>query len=328
MTERLRLCVIRHEPGLPPHRPLCDALEGAFDVTIHRVSGPLPQSVNEIADVDSFDAVLWFDVDYDLLREAPGFDWGTYPGARLWLDFDAYQSFRSIANSRHRGTHPATFHKFGFHMLLTTGMLTRDLLIQEGVPSFWLPKGYDARAIYSLDDADRSGLCHYGARYPARRAMLRRVQKAGVPVEHFVCNIQELNERLNRYTGCLICNMDVEGSDVVPVRAWSYVPVALVKERPGIEPMIKNFEVAGAGCAPICDDLPDLRELGFVDGETMVSYLSFSDLVEKLEHYRSSPDELGRIGRNAAEFARSQHTWDHRAAAIESLLRSGVHPPA
>ena len=164
MSDRLRVLVVRSEPILPHHAAMFRALSEVFDLTTHKVVGRPPSSIREIGDVDSFVAILWFDVDYDLLRAMPSFEWGSYDGARLWFDLDAYQSFRSIANSRHRGTYPETFERLGFQMFLTTGLETRDRLRDSGVPAFWVPKAYDADAVFDMARDDRAGVGHFGSR--------------------------------------------------------------------------------------------------------------------------------------------------------------------
>ena len=155
---------------------------------------------------------------------------------------------------------------------------------------------------------------------PARQLMLRQMRRAGIEVEDFTCQWQDLNTCLNRFLACIVCNMDLRGSDRLPVRAWRYIPDFFQHERLGIEPMAKNFEIAGAGCAPFCDYLPELEKLGFEDDVTMVSYASFDELGDKLRHYMPMPEELRRIGRHAAEFVRTQHTWRQRAELIEEML--------
>jgi hypothetical protein len=91
-------------------------------------------------------------------------------------------------------------------------------------------------------------------------------------------------------------------------------PGALVTVRPGLEVMIKNFEVAASGCAPFFDAIPELAELGFVDGETAFVYSAFDELADRLRE--TPPEELREVGRRAAQLARERHTWSHRVEQI------------
>jgi hypothetical protein len=91
-------------------------------------------------------------------------------------------------------------------------------------------------------------------------------------------------------------------------------------ERTG--PQRDHLKLSGIGTAPVCDPTPDLTDLGFIDGHTTVVYSSFDDLVDRLHTYLDQPDQLRDIGRRAADLVRARHTWDHRAAFLEQLLRS------
>ena len=122
---------------------------------------------------------------------------------------------------------------------------------------------------------ERAGLCEFGQSYPSRRAMRVRLDRAGIPYTRF-SDHAGLNDQLNRYLACLICNL---AGRLSGGRAGKLInraaPTRFISLSPGIEPMIKNFEVAAAGCAPIADWIPELGDLGFVDGESMVAYRTF-----------------------------------------------------
>ena len=82
--------------------------------------------------------------------------------------------------------------------------------------------------------------------------------------------------------------------------------------------MIKTFEVAAAGCAPVVDHLDELEDLGFVDGETCLTYRTFDEAADKL--LAADEQQLLEMGRAAAELARSRHTWSHRADLVLRIL--------
>jgi spore maturation protein CgeB len=143
-----------------------------------------------------------------------------------------------------------------------------------------------------------------------------------VPYTNIQCDVSELNSKLNAYAGCLISNMELLAAKWIPRRAYRFLPSAWRREQPGPEPMAKNFEAAAAGCAPIMDMIPELRDLGFEDGVTAVGYTGFRELIEKLHWYEANPGALVEIGRRAAELARARHTWDHRMVEFERLIHS------
>jgi spore maturation protein CgeB len=100
-------------------------------------------------------------------------------------------------------------------------------------------------------------------------------------------------------------------------RAW---PGAAVQVRQGSEMMIKNFEAAAAGCALIADRTRDIEALGFVPGQTILTYQSFDELVDLLQGVDDST--LEAIGRQAAAFVARHHSWDHRAQEIARALEA------
>jgi spore maturation protein CgeB len=88
--------------------------------------------------------------------------------------------------------------------------------------------------------------------------------------------------------------------------------------------MLKLFESAASGCATFCDWTPDLDYLGFVDGENIIVFRDFDELVEKARYYLAQPDELRRIGSNGAALALERHTWKHRAIELRQVLQNAI----
>ena len=320
MSDRLRVCLVVDDPGGPEQVSLRRAFDDQFELETCRVTSELPRSYSDLGLSVRPSAVVFF-VHHQSLHGSPGLDWEDFHGPRLWFEQDAYQNFLSIANSRYRGRFPKTFRRWKFDVLVSTGRQTRDLLREAGVTAVWIPKAYNDRKICDLGLPDRHGLAHFGSRYPARLRALDLLDRSGICVENFSCDYEELNRHLNRFLACLVCTMDLYGSGFVPVRAWRFVPSMLKVLRPGIEPMSKNFEVAGAGCAPVCDYVPELEELGFIEGHSMVSYRDGPELIEKVKHYLDNPNDLRRIGQTAATLVKSRHTWRHRALEFDRLIR-------
>jgi hypothetical protein len=237
------------------------------------------------ADPASYDAIVVF-VRFRFLRDRPPLDWRGFTGRRVLLDHDAVQNYSRIAGGRLFGAWPGEFERHGFDVAVVSGREVAARLGDEGVPSVWVPKGYDERSFFDAGTA-REGICHFGKRYPARAAMLRHLRRAGVGVSHVAAPPEQLNAVLNGYEVCLVCNMEGRPALGAVGRALQHVvPGALVDVRPGIEVMIKNFEVAASGCAPFFDAIPELSELGFVDGETAFVYSDFDELAERLRSTR------------------------------------------
>ena len=279
-----------------------------------------PDSAAALGDLRAYDAVIWF-VKFRVLRSKPAFEWVGYEGLRLMYDWDTCQDFSHIASRNYLGQYPEVFRRHRFDVLVCTGRRTRDHFRAQGIDAEWIPKAAD-HEIFRDIGLDREGLCTYGSHRPARRVALDHLRAAGVVVERISAPLMDLNAALNRYLGGVICNAELR----MPLRlANVFVRVSggripVLAEGP--EPMIKNFEMAASGTAPICDELGELAELGFVDGSTAVFYRSLTELTDKARSLLADPDTLRTIGKNAAELVRTRHTWDARGAEFASLIRS------
>jgi hypothetical protein len=320
-TQRRRVLLIGHRYHLErSQRGFYLALARRFDLVIHMVEDGWPAAIDDIPDYQTYDACIWF-VRFRELMQAPQFQWKNYQGIRLMYDLDAHQNFHLLLDGKYLGKWPEVFHRNEFQVLVCTGRATRDALIGDGVPSIWLPKGYDPSQLFDMG-LPRKGICYFGTLYSSRKAMTHFLRRKGLSFDIFCCNPDQLNEYLNKYLGCLICNMAgvvQPGIRKILHRMFPSYGIALT---PGVEPMLKNFEVAGAGCAPLADFIEELGELGFIDGDTMVSYRSFEELAEKMHHYAKYPDELRDIGKRARQLALARHTWDHRAQELGRSLES------
>jgi hypothetical protein len=276
-----------------------------------------PQGDTSDADPASYDAIVVF-VRFRFLRVGPPLDWRGFTGKRVLLEHDALHNYSQLAGSGLFGAWPPEIARHGFDLTIASGREVAERLTADGAPAVWVPKGYDDRAFFDIGAA-REGICHFGKRYAARAAMLRQLRRAGVRVSHVAAPPEQLNAVLNRYESCLVCNMEGRFALGPVGRALQHVaPGALVSVGPGIEVMIKNFEVAASGCAPFFDAIPELSELGFVDCETAFVYSDFDELAERLQATPS--DELREVGRRAALLARERHTWSQRVDQILAVL--------
>jgi hypothetical protein len=296
------------------------ALARHLSLEEYTVDGRWPDSAAALGELRDYEAVIWFTRFRDLRRRPP-FDWGGYAGLRLMYDWDSYQDFSRFGGGAYLGQWPEVFRRHGFDVLVCTGRRTCEHLREQGVDAEWIPKAADDETFRDLGLV-RDGLCTFGFPYPSRQIVAGHLRREGLVVEWLRAPPVELNAGLNRHVACVICNAELR----LPARlAKALVRISggripVLAEGP--EPMIKNFEVAGSGTAPICDALTELADLGFVDGRTAVLYRSLTDLIGKLVPLLAEPDTLREIGRNAAELVRSRHTWDARGAEFASLIAS------
>jgi len=323
MSSKKRIILIGHRYHLDKEMlGVYKAFCSTFDTQTLFVDDGWPQSIEDLPDADSALACIWF-VRFRELVQRPAFQWKNYSGHRIMYDWDVHANYHTMLGDFYKGQWPKEFRRHEFSLLMTTSRLCRDLLIEDDVPAFWLPKGYDPELLFD-QNKQRNGICYFGNQYRSRRAMLRYLASNRISYTTFSCKHSELNSELNRYVGCLICNMGGTVDGYMNKLIHRVFPSRGIKLEPGIEPMQKNFEVAASGCAPIADWIDELSELGFIDGENMVAYASFSELVEKLRYYEREPEELAAIGSRAGVLAGNRHTWGHRAEQLDEFLTGEV----
>jgi hypothetical protein len=317
---RRRILLVCHRDRLGRHRaPVHRAFDRRFDVVRYFVEDGWPASVEQLPGYDGYEAIVWW-VRFRRLREHPPVDWGGYQGARVVYDWDVFQNYWHIGGAGdYRGMYADVFKRCAFHLVACTGYETAARLRAEGVPAVWIPKGFDAEDFRDLGLA-RSGICHFGRLYPARRAMLASVRGRGLDVTHIAPSYEGLNAALNRFEAAIVCNMSASTSAGWRRWAASVVPGFPVRVRPGPEALIKNFEVAASGCALVCDEVPDLAHLGFVDGVTALTYRTFDELCAKLEAGLAATDGFKTIGARGRELCLARHTWDQRMAQLSEAI--------
>jgi hypothetical protein len=301
---------------------LLDALraDGRFDVC---EVGTVNEGSDEIAALGrDYEAIVVFLTFRDLDAATP-LDWHGFDGLRVMYDHDAFYNYATLGSLQ--GAWTSTFARHCFDLLVCTGLRTAEMLTADGIRAAWVPKGYDPRRFKDVGHT-REGVCTFGSRYPARAAMVSHLRRHEVAFDEFRVPYEDLNERLNQYAGCLICNFDgryrfgriggrlARVHDGAPARF-------LLRPRPGFETMLKNYESAASGCAVFCDSLPELSQLGFVDGDTVIVYETFDELVDQVRAYEQDLDALRAIGRRGAALCLSRHTWTHRAGELADVVK-------
>ncbi len=297
-----------------------DALDKRFCLKKVFVDDGWPLKISDIHGYNEYTACIWF-VRFRELMQKPDIDWCDYKGKKIMYDWDVHANYHKMIGDKYLGLWPDVFRRNGFHLLLTTGKECKNLLEKDDIPAYWLPKAYD-KSLFSDLDRDRRGISHFGNIYLARRAMMGYLQNKKVEFTYFRCLHRELNTELNKYLGCLVCNMSVTFDSLIGKLINKVFPYKGIKLENAIEAMQKNFEIAASGCAPIMDWIEELDDLGFEDGKTAVIYSSFDELIEKLEYYEKNPQSLREIGKNACQLATDRHTWDHRAIDLDKVIEN------
>jgi len=291
---KTKIAIITHGFTTKVHcLPICSAFNDAFDVTWQIVDYGWPVNIKDILNYKNMEAIIWF-VGFKHLRRKQ-IDWGNFTGKRILFDLDVCQNYDCgiTCNSPYKGKWPIVFSRQKFDLLICTGKKTTERLIEEGINAYWVPKAFSGKIFYDKETNREKEICYYGRMYPERKVMKDFLIKHKCNVERIYCFYFSLNDFLNEYKICTIYN--------------------------GIEPMIKQFETAASGCVPFCNAIPELSDLGFIDGENMVSYSTFEELLEKINYYLKS-DELYKIGKASAKLAKEKHSWQKRMELFKEII--------
>jgi hypothetical protein len=151
--------------------------------------------------------------------------------------------------------------------------------------------------------------------------MLHRLSRAGIDVAHLVAPYDQLGHVLNGYLGLLVCTMSNSTRTKFSRGLRKLNPEWGLRLSTGPEPMVKLFEGAGSGCAVLNDRMAELADLGFKDGDNIVTWQDFDELIDKIRWYSDRPRRLRDIGRSGHALCTTAHTWDHRMLQLEVLLR-------
>jgi Glycosyl transferases group 1 len=317
-SRSLRIAIVSHGRSWQEYaRMFVQTLVRRLDAEFVDIDGEWPPRIDTIPDYRSLDAVVIF-MRYRELLVADAIDWRGYSGLRIQLEHDAHTD--PSFESPWRGTWARTFRRHQFDRLVVSGLRLVEHFESQGVPTSWLPKGFDGDRRTDLRRR-RNGIAHFGTLYRSRRAMLRALERAGTPIPHLVAPYEQLNDALNDFGGVVVCNLDARA------RGWKFGR-ALERRWPGtalelgedVEPMIKTFEVAGAGCAPLLAPSPDLEPLGFIDGETALIWRDFDELARLVRDVSHDSDRLAAVGSAASRLAHARHTWNHRATELADLI--------
>ena len=79
---------------------------------------------------------------------------------------------------------------------------------------------------------------------------------------------------------------------------------------------MRVFEMMCTGRPLLTRHTNDLKDMGFVDGEDLITFKTFDECADKMKHYLAHPDEAEKIGARGRERILAEHTYLHRAIAI------------
>jgi hypothetical protein len=275
--------------------------------------------VDRALELSKYDAVVVF-VAFKRLRAAPTLTWGGFAGLRVLMDHDIVQNYSDIFDPTLKGAWPPVFRRHRFDSIVTSGLAVHARLQSEGIEADWVAKAFEPTRFLNAA-APREGVVTYGSAYLCRQLAERAVTDAGLPLTRVsMTSYLQIGALLGRFLGCMAISSDI----VVPVEERAQlqrIPARDIEIKPGLEPMAKFFEGAGAGCCPIADAMDDLKALGFRDDDNALTFASHAELIDKLQAAFAAPEKLRAMGAAASRLAHAEHTWAHRACALRDALQ-------
>jgi spore maturation protein CgeB len=112
----------------------------------------------------------------------------------------------------------------------------------------------------------------------------------------------------------------VWGVEMYTVLARSEMTVNIhVDAAGGLAGNIRMFEATGMGALLITEAAPNIQEL-YQPGIEIVTYENTHDLVEKIEHYISHPEERAKIAKAGQEKTLAVHSTVHRSQQLLNIF--------
>ena len=177
----------------------------------------------------------------------------------------------------------------------------------EGALPLYLPEGANPE-VHRPYDVERSiDVAFVGQCYGNRPEVIRKLQEKGIRAEAFGFGWPNgalaTDEMVKMYSRSRI-NLGFGG-------VAGHDDTYCLKGR--------DFEIPMSGGLYVTESCAELEKF-FRPGQEVVTYGDFDDLVEKIRHLLSHPEEAARIRKAGFERARSEHTWEMRFEKVYKLL--------
>jgi hypothetical protein len=222
-------------------------------------------------------------------------------GSKIMVCHDAYLNF--MPESPYCGSWTQLYRNCNFDLIICSGKETTNRMREVGMPAVWVPKGCNAEFLdvpntgngrigyFSQPIAEQeTGKFLYF--YRSRHEMVGAV--AG-HVEEIACKVPDFSRTISQFSAVITSDATMK------------------------EPMAKQFECSALGAVVIRDRTPELYELGYIDGESVLYYDDVREINKIIDAYKNT-GLLEVMGAKAREIAR-KHTWAHRAEEIAKWVR-------
>ena len=80
------------------------------------------------------------------------------------------------------------------------------------------------------------------------------------------------------------------------------------------------FFAGAVGCTPLLDEFNGMQQMGFIDGDTVISFRTMDEMVEKASYYAKHFNECMAIGARCRKLVLSRHTYRPRIMALLAYL--------
>lgn len=189
--------------------------------------------------------------------------------------------------------------------------------VAAGLDATYLPLAYDHRLMPSPTTLRTARISFVGARYPSREAVLSALDDQGIPVRAYGRDWSSHPvDRLRTWrvhAPDVPAERDVSRAEAYDVMAASAATLNLHGDQDGFT--MRTFEAAGVGAVQLLDrtDVTGLYD----PGVEVLAWTQAEELADLCR--RALADPRWSDGIRAAARARTlaEHTFDHRAAALE-----------
>lgn len=156
-----------------------------------------------------------------------------------------------------------------------------------------------------------------GAPYPRRVKMVKHLKDAGVrPIVFGAEGWKLFADVADCYQGMLtrpgMFEMYRRAQIAIAPADWESTYTPMVK--------LRTLEIMVTGAFQLCEQCEDLADY-YKDGEEIVSYKDWDDLVEKIRFYLANPKKREEIGRAGYEATKRNHVWTVRWSEVEELAK-------
>ena len=156
-----------------------------------------------------------------------------------------------------------------------------------------------------------------GAPYPRRVKMVKHLKDNGIkPIVFGAEGWKLFADVVDCYQGMLtrpgMFEMYRRAQIAIAPADWESTYTPMIK--------LRTLEIMGMGAFQLCEQCEDLADY-YTDGEEIVSYQDWDDLVEKIRHYMANPRRRDEIAKNGYERTKRDHVWKVRWSEVEQLAR-------